>query len=342
MNIWPVAQTIGALMRTKIGNSTNRLTATVFLLLSAFSVALAQKVSLAPYHGGRQAALSLTFDDGLSDQYTLAYPELRRRGLRATFAIIGSKVGGKMRSKQDGIEGTDGTPCMTWDMLREMTANGMEITSHGWSHQAVTRLDKESLRYEVQHNDTVIYEQTGQFPRTFFYPGNAKSDACIAFCEQDRVGSRTFQTSIGSKRDTMWLYRWVEGLIAQGEWGVGMTHGIACGYDHFKDPQVMWAFLDYLTERQDRVWVAPFCEVAAYVKERKHTQLAVSKTGGRLLVKPVCMIDARLFRQPLTMVVEGDAPLHVIQDGKELNVCRKDGVTLVDFNPHGGEIVVSY
>lgn len=340
MNIWPVAQTIGALMRTKIGNSTNRLTATVFLLLSAFSVALAQKVSVAPYDGGRLAALSLTFDDGLQDQYTLAYPELRKRGLRATFAIIGSKVGGVMRSKQDREQGTDGTPCMTWDMLREMAANGMEISNHGWSHQAVTRLDEKALRREVQRNDTVIFQQTGQFPRTFFYPGNAKSDACIAFCEQDRVGSRTFQTSIGSKRDTMWLYRWVEELIAQGEWGVGMTHGIACGYDHFKDPQVMWAFLDYLTERQDRVWVAPFCEVAAYIKERQLTRLDVSSIDGRILVKPSCTLDARIFHQPLTLVVDSETPQHAIQDGKELAVCRKGGVTLIDFNPHGGVIVV--
>jgi len=26
------------------------------------------------------------------------------------------------------------------------------------------------------------------------------------------------------------------GLIEKGEWGVGMTHGIASGYDHFKNP----------------------------------------------------------------------------------------------------------
>ena len=310
------------------------------LLAATCWQAKAQQVSVAPYYGGRQAALSLTFDDGRLDQYTLAYPELRKRGLRATFAIIGSKVGGVMRSKQDRAEGTDGTPCMTWDMLREMAANGMEIPSHGWSHQAVTRLDKETLRREVQHNDTVIYEQTGRFPRTFFYPGNAKNDACVSFCEQDRVGSRTFQVSIGSKRDTMWLYRWVEALIETGKWGVGMTHGIARGYDHFKDPKVLWALLDYLVERQHRIWVAPFCEVAAYVKERQHTRLDVRRADGRLLVKPTCTLDARLFLQPLTLVVEGDAPLHAMQDGRELEVSRQDGVALVDFNPHGGVIAL--
>ncbi|MBQ5460467.1 MAG: polysaccharide deacetylase family protein, partial [Bacteroidaceae bacterium] len=51
-------------------------------------------VRVAPFYQGRQAALSLTFDDGLQEHFTLLRPELNRRGLRATFAIVGSKVGG--------------------------------------------------------------------------------------------------------------------------------------------------------------------------------------------------------------------------------------------------------
>lgn len=295
------------------------------------------QVAVAPYYGGRQAALSLTFDDGLEDQYTLAYPELKRRGLRATFAIVGSKVGGIMRSKQDREQGTDGTPCMTWDMLREMAREGMEISSHGWSHRAVTRLSDETLRHEVQHNDTVIYEQTGQFPRTFFYPGNAKNDASIAFCEQDRVGSRTFQTSIGSKRDTAWLYRWVDGLIEKGEWGVGMTHGIARGYDHFENPQVMWSLLDYLVERQQQVWVAPFAEVVAYIKERQHTQLSVESVGQGLLITVSTHLDSQLFHHPLTLMLN-ESIIRAEQDGRSLPVISKDSTFCVNINPHGGVV----
>lgn len=63
-----------------------------FFLCLPLSV-FGQQVTIAPYYGGRQAALSLTFDDGLLDQYTLAFPQLKSRGLKATFAIIGSKVG---------------------------------------------------------------------------------------------------------------------------------------------------------------------------------------------------------------------------------------------------------
>ncbi len=43
------------------------------------------KVSIAQYRGGRDAAISYTFDDGLLEQYTLVFPELEKRNIKATF-----------------------------------------------------------------------------------------------------------------------------------------------------------------------------------------------------------------------------------------------------------------
>lgn len=310
-------------------------------LIGIVATATAQvQVSVAPYYGGRLAALSMTFDDGLEDQFTLAAPQLNRRGIKATFAIIGSKVGGIMRSKQDRADGTDGTPVMTWDMIRQLHRQGHEVSSHGWQHRAVTRLSAEELRHEVQHNDTVIYEQTGQFPRSFFYPGNSKSDATVAFCEQGRVGSRTFQISLGSKRDAAWLRQWVDGLIEKGEWGVTMTHGIARGYDHFADPQVLWSFLDGIAARQDELWVAPFSDVAAYVRERNEVQLSVSQQGRQLIVTPSTTLDARLFSHPLTLMVKG-VVTKAVQQGISLSVSHRQGNSFIDFHPHQGEIQIT-
>ena len=36
-----------------------------------------------------QCVVTYTFDDGLADQYTIAYPMFRKAGLPATFFIIG-------------------------------------------------------------------------------------------------------------------------------------------------------------------------------------------------------------------------------------------------------------
>ena len=314
------------------------------LLGNIAGVSAQVQVSVAPYYGGRLAALSLTFDDGLEDQYTLAAPQLNSRGLKATFAIVGSKVGGKMRSKQDRAEGTDGTPVMTWDMVRQLAADGHEISSHGWEHRAVTRLSEEELHREVACNDSAIFRETGQWPTTFFYPGNNKNDSTVAFCEQGRVGTRTFQISVGSKRSQAFLRAYVDSLIARGEWGVTMTHGIARGYDHFNDPQVLWSLLDYLVEKREQLWVAPFRDVAAYVKEAASTRCEVRCVKNGLVIRPHMDLDHELFRHPLTIVLTGcEAEAFTAeQDGLPLNVVRKDGCLLVDIAPGGGDVVITH
>ena len=297
-------------------------------------------VRVAPYYQGRNAALSLTFDDGLQEHYTLLRPELNRRGLRATFAIIGSKVGSMMRSSQDKAMGISGTPCMTWQMVQQLAADGHEIGSHGWEHKNVTKLPAEQLRYEVQHNDSIIMMHTGRFPMSYFYPGNQKDSVTIAFCERNRVGSRTFQTSIGSKRDTMWLRQWIDGLVEQGKWGIGMTHGITTGYDHFTDPQILWSFLDYVVACQNNLWVAPFSEVAAYICERDNIELRVNQKDDHVEICPVSTLCPNTYHQPLTLIITGSSVRLAKQNGHKLHVYQKNGLQMVDFQPTDGTILL--
>ena len=310
-------------------------------LIGIVATATAQvQVSVAPYYGGRLAALSMTFDDGLEDQFTLAFPQLRQRGLKATFAIIGSKVGGVMRSSQDRQDGKDGTRVMTWDMLRTMAADGQEISSHGWEHRAVTRLSAEALRHEVEANDSAIAANVGQRPATYVYPGNSKTPEAVAFCEQGRVGSRTFQMSLGSKRTRQALTAYLDSLIARGEWGVTMTHGIRQGYDHFTDPQVLWDFMDDVCARREQLWTATFRDVAAYRQEAANTKLRITCKKREMTIIPVCSLSPALFSHPLTLVI--DAPVaSARQDGQALDIVCRGGATLIDINPHGGKIVLN-
>lgn len=286
--------------------------------------------------------MSLTFDDGLLDQYTLAFPQLKKRNLKATFAIIGSKVGGIMRSKQDRIDHTDGTPVMTWNMIREMAADGQEIASHGWEHRAVTRLSPDDLHREVFLNDSAIQAEIGIRPLTFVYPGNNKSDSIVVFCEQNRVGSRKFQMSLGSKRTLPFLQNYVDSLIAKGQWGVTMTHGIAQGYDHFADTQVLWHFLDYISDRQDKLWIAPLRDVSAYIRERDNTTLDISKQDDAIVIVLRTSLSPSLFVHPLTLQLSSHPVKQVKQGGNLLPVYLRYSSQLVDVNPHGGPVLVTY
>ena len=178
-------------------------------------------------------------------------------------------------------------------------------------------------------------------PRTFVYPGNRKTPEALALCSQGRTGTRTEQVSIGSKRDSTWLRRWVDGLVSSGSWGVGMTHGITCGYDSLGDPTRFWKHLDYVSRRRDSLWIAPLADVAAYVAERDNVKLKINRRKDKTVIKPRMSLDKAVYSQPLTLVVTSDKPLVAVQDGRQLYVRRRGKSLMIDFLPGGGSIEIS-
>jgi len=300
------------------------------LIICALALPTSAQISVAKYQEDRQAAISYTFDDGLLEHYTLVFPKLKELGLKASFCIIGSKVGREQK----------GTPCMTWEQIREMAHDGQEISSHGYRHLSMEKITGEALRYEVQHNDTLIYKKAGVFPRTYFFPGNRKTEEALAFTSKDRVGTRTFQVSFGSKRDSLWMVHWVERLLKNGEWGVTMTHGITEGYDAFPNPQVLWNHLETISKMQDKIWIATLHDVCAYITERDNTQLDIKETKKGYVITPKMKLDHSLFQVPLTLIIE-KVVKSARQGKQELKVIVKDNKRLINFLPGGGDIIIT-
>lgn len=290
-------------------------------------------VSIAPYDGNRKAAISYTFDDGIQDQYTLAYPEMKKRGIRATFGIIGSKVGGTIKAT-----GVPDVPAMTWDQIREMYADGFEIANHGYNHKNLTSLG-DDWQAEVTQNDDLIEQEVGQRPLTFIYPYNGKTDEIVAWVESTHVGSRTYQQSMGGSATELTMNSYVDGLITNGSWGVTMTHSIAEGYDHFQDPQRLYNHWDYVVTLQDELWIAPFHEVAGYVRERDNaTVTTISEDDDNIVLTVSTQLST--LNYPLTLLVETYAD-GAMQDGNALTVKYKNGQTIVSgVNPNGGAVTI--
>lgn len=302
-------------------------------------------VSVAKWKDNKQAAVSYTFDDGLQEHYTELFPKLKEYGIKASFAINGNTINRYEKYLTEKDSSTDSLvitkPRMTWEMIREMSDAGHEMSSHGWAHINIKKLKGEARRYEVQHNDTVIWQHTGVFPRTYFYPGNAKDSASVAYVSTDRAGTRTQQVSIGSKRNDEWLHKWVRDLIAEGAWGIGMTHGISRGYDHFRDPNILWRHFEDVIKLQkaDSIWIGTFHDVAAYEKERYSISLNVKRQDKKIIVEPTLNLDPKIFNIPLTLIVNGNIA-SAKQQGRDLKITRKGNNCLVDINPDGGVVEI--
>ena len=303
---------------------------------SGFSSGADWNVSVAKYRHDKVCAISYTFDDGLAEHYTLAAPQLEQRGFRGTFFINGSKVNKDERHIKD-------TTRVTWPQLKEMAEKGHEISNHGWAHRNFAKFPFEVLKEDILKNDSAIYAHVGVMPRTYAYPNNTKQGEAMAFVARNRVGTRLKQRSVGSKRTARDLEKWMETLIKTGDWGVGMTHGLTYGYDAFGNPQRLWEHWEQVKANEDKIWVGTFHEVVSYLKEREAIRLTVTEKKNKLHVVPELPLDKELFTEPLTMVVEGGTMKKVSarQGKKKLSVQLSSDKAFFDFDPFGGEIIVT-
>ncbi len=134
--------------------------------------------------------IMLTFDDGYYNNYTYAYPLLKKYHCRAVLSPIGSEA---VRAEEEERRSPLYSQC-TWKELAEMAQSGcIELQNHtydlhkldrgrqgakqkqGEDLSAYSKMLKEDL---LQFNH-VMQEQTGQTPACFTCPFGAKSEEML-------------------------------------------------------------------------------------------------------------------------------------------------------------------
>ena len=124
---------------------------------------------------GKRIAI-ITFDDGFRSFFELAFPALKRRGMRATVFVPAGEIAGTNR--WDLAAGYPQHPVMSDGELREIAAAGMEIGSHGWAHRSLPECSELEAREELVQSRERLGE-LGLVPDIFAYPYGHYSRHCV-------------------------------------------------------------------------------------------------------------------------------------------------------------------
>lgn len=110
----------------------------------------------------------LTFDDGWIDDYTVAFPELAKRGMVGNFFPPTQYVdaGGKL--------------LMDWDQVLEMDRAGMEFGGHTVSHADLTKINLHEVRRQLTVSKAKMEEKLGHTTYAFSYPFGSFNPKIVA------------------------------------------------------------------------------------------------------------------------------------------------------------------
>lgn len=109
----------------------------------------------------------ITFDDGHLDNYTNAFPIMKKYGFTGVLYIVGNYVGA------DGY--------LNKEQILEMHAAGWEVGSHSMRHMDLTKLSPDDQRREIVGSKEKLEELLGIDILTFAYPFGAKDSSTMDY-----------------------------------------------------------------------------------------------------------------------------------------------------------------
>ena len=257
-------------------------------------------LSVANWHDGRQAALSLRFDDSHPTHLTKAIPILREYGFRGTFMINPgvNEPGSRRRSDFQAH-------LAEWEAVAR--AGDQEFANHSAHHRGAT--GDADMEAEIGAAAQAIWNLA---------PGRSRLLALNLGGGTQWETTHTlryyldkyyqFETSGSLGMDDVYGNRvaafreHVESHLERGLWCRVHFHyigeGLSSSEANFR------AALDIAKEHQSDLWIAGMADIYKYQTQRNASKLTLRQSDSwRLTFQFTCLTDATLYDQPLTLEV---------------------------------------
>jgi len=326
---------------------------------------------IAPWFRFKSMAVTLTFDDGTLDQYLLAFPELEKRNIKATFFVV-------TESREEGYwqDAENRRALFSWDQAREMAVSGHEIGSHSRTHDHLfgngsfvddqLRGSRAKIDREIRSRRCVSFcwpfwksnEESRSLAQRYYISARAGGPDPVRYALKNG-GIMTpnphdvYQINSMGILSPDHFFAWAriaDQISSESGWAVINLHGIDDGLidqqslgwkplsiDSFK------SLLDHV-DKSDR-WIAPFGRVSRYIHERQAANIRlISVETDSITLSLTDNLDDDLFDQALTVKLKLPEPwesAEVYQNGQIMwSEMREVGFLLFDAFPDRGPIVI--
>jgi peptidoglycan/xylan/chitin deacetylase (PgdA/CDA1 family) len=122
-----------------------------------------------------EKVIALTFDDGYEDNFRVVLPILLRLGVSATFYLSTKFIAyGENTSSETGNKLYPNRRMMCATQIRSLLDAGMEIGSHGHSHELLGKMSFEDQRRELDESIRVLKNMFNVDVKSFSYPNGQR------------------------------------------------------------------------------------------------------------------------------------------------------------------------
>ncbi|MGN6531054.1 MAG: polysaccharide deacetylase family protein [Ginsengibacter sp.] len=266
---------------------------------------------------------------------------------------------------------------LTWEQVKKDAAKGYEFASHTVTHAHLAILDSANMSYELRKSKDDILKHLG--PKYTFsaeVPFGIEDKRVMKFgfpiyqalrnsmpepwMQEINRGYKE-QPGNSNKEYVQWqrgplsetpmdlMKSWIDtSLVHDNIWLVLVFHGIDdIGWEPTPHEKLQQYF-EYIKSKENNIWVAPFGDVARYVRERMSAKVKTSVEKNKITVGLTHSLDHETYDLPLTLktyVSPGWNTVLVKQNGKQQNiVSQKDAngsYILYQAVPNEGSITIS-
>lgn len=155
--------------------------------------------------------IGISFDDGYADNLEIAVPILLSMGFKATFFVATDYIGAKDRiDSSTGFRLYKGHQMLNRNDLRKLVEAGMEVGSHGISHQMLTQIPFNAAIEEISRSKHALEKWLGTRVKAIAFPNGQRgafSDKIVGACFD--VGYETVCSTLWGCYDDRNSERWL-------------------------------------------------------------------------------------------------------------------------------------